>query len=177
MKINCEQFETLMQFYFNDDLKPVIKTAFEEHLFDCKDCRKKYNAFKQIIQDLRDSYARFGTNDSSVALKNREEQSINTEISAYADNELDLNENIKLKKLIINKPSARKKFENIISLRELLRNSFEKTRPEEDFSKKIVQTMSSGKKINSRRDIVYALISFVSLSCIWIVMLAFAVGN
>ena len=53
MKINCEQFETLMQFYFNDDLKPIIKTAFEEHLFDCKDCRKKYNAFKQIIQDLR----------------------------------------------------------------------------------------------------------------------------
>ena len=103
--------------------------------------------------------------------------SINTEISAYADNELDLNENIKLKKLIINKPSARKKFENIISLRELLRNSFEKTRPEEDFSKKIVQTMSSGKKNNSKRDIVYALISFVSLSCIWIVMLVFAIGN
>ena len=57
------------------------------------------------------------------------------------------------------------------SLKELLKNSFEKTKPEEDFSNKILRKIYN-KNIQTRsKDILYALISFIILSIIWGIML------
>lgn len=177
MKITCDQFETLMHFYMDNDLKPSIKEAFEEHLETCPACRQKYEAFKNIIMDLRESYKKFSSGDTQVKLKNKEEHTLNTSISAYIDNELDIQENIKLKKIIISKPDVRQKLENIISLKELLKNSFEKTRPEEDFSRKILKTMYAPSRKTSNKDILFALVSFILLSCVWAVMLISAIGG
>lgn len=175
MKISCEQFETLMHFYIDNELKPAIKAAFEAHLLNCTSCREKYNAFKNIILDLRDSYKKFINYTPPLELKHSEQQTINTYISAYADNELDLKENVKLKKIIINKPAVRKKLEDIYSLKELLKASFDKTRPEEDFSRKIIKNIYHKDTKQSNKDILYALISFIVLSVIWAVMLVSAI--
>ena len=100
---------------------------------------------------------------------------INNYISAYADNELDINENLKLKKIIITKPKVRKQLENIYSLKELLKNSFEKTKPQEDFSNKIIKSVYNQRIKTKNRDIVYTLISFIILSIIWVVMLFYSI--
>ncbi len=172
MKLTCNQFEALMHFYINKELKPSLLKAFEEHLQTCKSCRDKYNTFKQVINELRNSYNVLTyKNTTSTEEGSSNISTINTHISAYADNELDINENIKLKKIIINKPQVRKKLENIYSLKELLKNSFEKTKPQEDFSNKILRKIYN-KNIQTRsKDILYALISFIILSIIWGIML------
>ena len=125
MKLTCNQFEALMHFYINKELKPSLLKAFEEHLQTCKSCRDKYNTFKQVINELRNSYNVLSyKNTTSTEEGSSNISTINTHISAYADNELDINENIKLKKIIINKPQVRKKLENIYSLKELLKNAY-----------------------------------------------------
>lgn len=175
MKISCSQFEALMHFYINNELKPNLTKAFENHLLICTECREKYNTFKKIIEDLRTSYNILSNNSTTYNGYSSEKTAINNYISAYADNELDLNENIKLKKIIISKPLVRKKLENIYSLKELLRNSFEKTKPQEDYSNKIIKSVFNKKIIPKNRDIVYSLISFIILSIIWVVMLFYSI--
>ena len=141
----------------------------------CSECREKYNTFKKIIEELRASYNILSNKSTSYSNNSSEKTAINNYISAYADNELDLNENIKLKKIIISKPQVRKKLENIYSLKELLRNSFEKTKPQEDFSNKIIKSVYNERIKPKNKDIVYTLISFIILSIIWVVMLFYSI--
>lgn len=175
MNISCSQFEALMHFYINNELKPNLTKAFENHLLICSECREKYNTFKKIIDELRASYNILSNKSTSYSNNSSEKTAINNYISAYADNELDLNENIKLKKIIISKPQVRKKLENIYSLKELLRNSFEKTKPQEDFSNKIIKSVYNERIKPKNKDIVYTLISFIILSIIWVVMLFYSI--
>ena len=176
MNISCSQFEALMHFYINDELKPNLVKAFESHMLSCSECREKYNTFKRIIEELRSSYSILS--NKNICPKNNssdKKSTINTYISAYADNELDINENLKLKKIIITKPKARKQLENIYSLKELLKNSFEKTKPQEDYSNKIINSVYNQRIKTKNRDIVYTLISFIILSIVWVVMLFYSI--
>ena len=171
MNITCEQFETLMHFYIDNDLKEELKKAFEYHMQTCKSCRQKYNTFKNIILDLRETFNQLSTYKSFYALKTAEQNALNSHISAYIDNELDLDENIKVKKMIITKPDIREKIERIYTLRHLLKDSFDKTQPKQDYSKKIVRQLYFDQKYKYNRDILYSIISFVCLSIMWIIML------
>lgn len=172
MKLTCNQFEALMHFYINNELKPSLLNAFEEHLQSCDSCYNKYETFKQVINELRNSYNVLSYRNATTSEEqNSNKTSINTHISAYADNELDINENIKLKKIIINKPQVRKKLENIYTIKELLKTSFEKTKPDEDFSNKILKKVYNKNLRTKNKDILYALISFIILSLIWGIML------
>lgn len=175
MRITCNQFEALMHFYVNNELKPELKNAFENHLLSCEKCQDKYNAFKHILSELRHSYTSL-TGKNFVSGKNdSEDVNINTLLSAYADNELELNENIKLRKYIISKPVIRKKLENIYSLKELLNTSFKNTKPEEDYSNKIIKQVYQNKTGTKNVDILYTLLGFLVLSIVFAIMLIFSV--
>ena len=174
--MTCEQFETLMHFYLDNELSSAMKSAFEKHLSECKLCREKYDTFKTIITQLRESYKKIKNSNPAVKLQNSEQQMINTSISAYIDNELDLNENVKIKKMIISKPDIRNKIEKINSLKVLLKESFRKTQPTQDYSKQLLRKIYSTNKREHNKEIVLTIVSFIVLSIIWIVMLVSAIS-
>ena len=64
-------------------------------------------------------------------------------LSAYVDNELPPEENIKIKKFTINNKKARKELENTYSIRKLMNDSFQKTKSEsrQDFSKNVMKQL------------------------------------
>ena len=64
-------------------------------------------------------------------------------LSAYVDNELPPEENIKIKKFTINNKIARKELENTYSIRKLMNDSFQKTKSEsrQDFSKNVMKQL------------------------------------
>ena len=165
-----------MHFYLNNELSTNIKLAFERHILECKSCREKYNTFKNIITDLRESYKEIKHIQSKTIHHTPKEESLNSAISAYIDNELDINENIKIKKMIISKPDIRNKIEKINALQTLLKESFNKTQPEQDYSKKILRKIYSTNNRERNKEIVLAIASFVILSIIWIVMLVSAIS-
>lgn len=177
MKMTCDQFETLMHFYLDNELSTNIKLAFESHMQTCPKCKEKYNAFKNIIFDLRDSYQKFSKYESPIQMKKTtQQQNLNNYISAYVDNELDVKENVKIKKMIITKPDIREKIEKIYNLKLLLKGSFDKSQPKEDYSKNLLKKIYSNKQQSNNKDLLLALISFVILSVIWIVMLVASIS-
>jgi len=66
-------------------------------------------------------------------------------LSAYIDNELEYNKNIKIKKLTIANPSIRKELENMYKFRKLLFASYQRTKSEmrKDYSKHILSKVSN----------------------------------
>ncbi len=176
MKLSCEQFETLMNFYLNNELNDNIKIEFEKHLQTCESCRKKYHTFKNIILGLRESYKKFTNYTPAVKASCSEKERLNTSISAYIDNELDIKENIKIKKMIISKPDIRKKIEQIYQLKVLLKDSFQKTTPKEDYSKNLIKKIYNTKNREINKNLILSIISFLILSVIWIIMLISAIS-
>ena len=64
-------------------------------------------------------------------------------LSAYIDNELDANESLRIKKIAISNPLARKDLEDMYQFKKMLHNSFEKTRSDwkNDYSKLIINKL------------------------------------
>jgi len=172
MEISCEQVESLMNFYLDGDLSDTLTASFERHLSHCKPCREKYEAFKGIITDLRESYNRFGEMSTykSSGIKSYEEN-LNSTISAYVDNELQSSENIKIKKLIITKPEVRGKIEKIYNLKKLLKGSFESSNLKQDYSKIILREITNPKSFPVSGKLVFTVLSLICLCVIWVVML------
>ncbi len=177
MKINCEQFELLMNYYLNNELSTTIKSEFEKHMLECESCQKKFYTFKRIITELRDSYNKFSNyKKTHKKTYSQEQQSLNSNISAYIDNELDLKENIKIKKMIISKPDIRKKIEQMYQLKLLLKNSFLKTQPQKDYSKNLIKKIYSTERREMNKKVIFTIFSFLLLSIIWIIMLISAIS-
>jgi len=174
MEINCFQFEMLMNFYLDNELSNKIKKAFEAHLENCKQCREKFTMFKKIINDLRNTYSEISSSSKNNSTSNRISQTkqdeINDYISAYVDNELDINENIKIKKMIINKSDIKEKVERMYSLKTLLQDNFQKSTPKQDYSKNLMKQFSKKDKPQNN-DYLLATLSFIVLCLVWIVML------
>lgn len=66
-------------------------------------------------------------------------------MSAYIDNELTDEENLRIKKIAISNPIARKDLEDIYTFKRLLHSSFDKTKNnvKEDFSKNVLSQIYS----------------------------------
>jgi len=154
MKISCSQLEGLLSFYLNNDLSENLKSAVEEHLKECSHCKMKYNLLSSIITDIKDAYRQI----ISVAEKNREAEAscskvcsetiTNNDLSAYIDNELSDEHNVRIRRKIVAKPSVRTKIERLYKLRKFLSNSFyeQKNRLKTDFSKEIVRSLNTNMK-------------------------------
>lgn len=146
MDLTCSQVEMLLSFYFDGDLKENLRDKIEEHLSVCPICKQKYETLVSLVSDMREGVAELSLKHSAKEAKSDEtppQGDYKTNMSAYIDNELNDDDNIKIKKLTINNKKARKYLEDSYALRHIINNSFEKTKSEmkQDFSKKVLQRL------------------------------------
>lgn len=135
-RLSCEQVNALMNFYLEDSLSDILSKYMKEHLDTCPECNAKYLQYKNLLNNsvnLSDDI-----NEKLPELQLYE--SFKSDLSAYVDNELDNRQNIKIKKLTISNPLARRELEDMYSYKNLLNNSFEKTKNtfKSDFSNDVI---------------------------------------
>lgn len=172
VNLTCSQVGALLSFYIDDKLNDQLKQFVNAHLEVCPTCRTKLETLRSMINGLRDVHERLkeiSTDDVEVdedGTQTAQYDAFKVNLSAYVDNELADEENIKVKKYIISNPKARKDLENLYSLKKLMYNSFDKSRNEvkDDFSKYIL------KRIDIQEE-VYGQDSFAKVVALFIFIL------
>lgn len=141
--LTCTQVSALLSYYIDDKLNDQLKQFVRAHLEVCPVCRAKYDALKDMVASLKEIKEKLA--DFSVEKvpsdKENKDRSLYLNLSAYCDNELSDEENLRVKKNIISNPDARKKLETMNNLRKVLHDSFEKTKNESkgDYAKFILK--------------------------------------
>ncbi len=143
--LNCNQVVTLLTFYIEGKLSHKLSANLEYHLSVCKECREKYIKLKKILDNFNEIKKQIASNDDidEGGYKTPQYDIFKQNLSAYVDNELSDEENIKIKKIAIANPLARKDLESIYTFRQLLQSSFEKTKNsmKQDFTDKTLATI------------------------------------
>lgn len=167
VNLTCTQVSALLSFYIDDKLSAHLKQFVEEHLEVCPACRAKLEALKTMVKSLKEVHEQLNKMESP-----QEENPINVQynafranLSAYIDNELSDEENIKVKKYIIANPKARKELENLYSLRKAMQNSFEKTKNDvkTDYSKFILKRIDIEEEIYGPDSFAKVVAIFVAI--------------
>ena len=146
MKLTCAQMDVLISFYIDGDLSKALKSQVEEHLRECANCRAKYDIIKSMISDLKNSFdmqEEYTPREVSSSCTSQQYRLFKNNLSAYIDNELDTEDNIKIKKFTINNKSARKALEDSYNIKKLLNSSFAKTKSDvkHDFSRSVLRQL------------------------------------
>ena len=150
MKLTCAQMDVLISFYIDGDLSSSLRTQVEEHMESCSTCRAKYDIIKSMLSDLKCSFeldSGENTNKKSTDYTTEATSShyrvFKNNLSAYIDNELPNDENIKIKKFAINNTKARQDLEDSFNIRKLMNDSFLKTKSEarQDFSRSVLRQL------------------------------------
>ncbi|MCM1003159.1 MAG: zf-HC2 domain-containing protein [Candidatus Gastranaerophilales bacterium] len=150
MKLTCAQMDVLISFYIDGDLSKTLKSQVEDHLRECSNCRAKYDIIKSMLSDLKNSFdmqeefaPREVFTDASTSRSSQQYRLFKNNLSAYIDNELDTEDNIKIKKFAINNKTARKALEDSYNIKKLLNNSFAKTKSDvkQDFSRSVLKQL------------------------------------
>lgn len=172
--LTCTQVSALLSFYIDDKLSDQLKQFVEAHLEICPACRAKLDALKQMVNSLKEVHEKIAVikskSEKEEEVENEEENSqyevFRTNLSAYIDNELSDEENIKVKKYVISNAKARKDLENLYNLKKVLHASFDKAKNDvkEDYSKYIL------KRIDIQEEI-YGPDSFAKVVALFIVIL------
>ena len=149
MEITCAQMDVLISFYIEGDLSKALKEKVEEHLKNCPACRAKFEIISSLLKDLRESIE----NEQEEVVQtgaNSQYRLFQNNLSAYVDNELPAEENIKIKKFTINNKRARKELENTYNIRKLMNDSFKKTKSESrhDFSRNVMKQLDMTNEAN-----------------------------
>lgn len=157
---NCQQVLTLLEYYINGKLSPILTNAIEFHLNICTECRKKYFEMKNYYTDNKIEHPKIYTN-----LNNKQIEDFIQNLSAYIDNELDDCDNIKIRKLSIVNTEARQKLEDILYFRQLLQNSFDKTKNnlKKDYSADTINYISDSNSEKINFDYILLIITTISL--------------
>ncbi|MCI1273942.1 MAG: zf-HC2 domain-containing protein [Clostridiaceae bacterium] len=165
-KLTCEQVLALMSFYVEDKLSSQLSKQVKEHLENCEDCRESFKNFQQMLGRYLNIEKVNETETEISRFDTKQYKNFRQNLSAYMDNELDLNENLKIKKIAISNPLARQDLENMYSFKKLLNDSFNKTKSEmkSDFSKSVVYKLKN--KYN-----ILKIDAFFKLSAAFLVML------
>lgn len=147
MELTCSQTEMLLSFYFDGELKENLRKKVEEHLKICPICNAKYETLVKLFTGMREEISELTqkvVNDNS----NNTTESYEANLSAYIDNELDDENNIKVKKLTIHNKNARKYLEDSYALKNIINNSYEKAKNEmkQDYSKNVLKALDLDEK-------------------------------
>ena len=146
MEITCAQMDVLISFYIEGDLSNALKTKVEEHLQTCSACRSKYQIIKDMLDDLKSEF-----DEEYLCPATKSQYHIfQNNLSAYVDNELPAEENIKIKKYTINNKKARKELEDTYNIRRLMSESFSKSKSEakNDFTRNVIKQLSPQDEYN-----------------------------
>ncbi len=147
MKLTCSQMDVLISFYIDGDLSNNLKKQVEEHIKNCATCKAKFEIINSMLNDMREA---FEIEEKIVSSKNSTEKATSVQfrvfknnLSAYIDNELSDEENLKIKKFTINNKKARKELEDSYNIRKIMNDSFKKTKEDakKDFSKSILRQL------------------------------------
>ena len=146
MKLTCTQMDVLISFYIDGDLSKALKNQVEEHLRECPNCRAKYDIIKSMLADLKNSFdmqEEYAPSEVSSSCTSQQYRLFKNNLSAYIDNELDNEDNIKIKKFTINNKSARKALEDSYNIKKLMNDSFRKTKSDarHDFSRSVLKQL------------------------------------
>lgn len=168
VNLTCNQVSALLSFYLNDKLNDQLKQFVQEHLDNCPACRAKLAALSDMVKSLKEVHEKLKVTQPAIS---REEISpqyseFKSNLSAYVDNELSDEDNIKVKKYVISNPNARQDLESMMDLRRLLHASFDKTKQEMkvDFSKFVLRNIDIHEEL-------YAPDSFAKVVAFFIIML------
>ncbi len=169
MELTCNQVELLLSFYYDGELKENLKNKVEEHLKNCPVCRAKYETLTKIFTGMRESVAEISRKETfAAAAPDREvkQSDYRMDMSAYIDNELDNNENIKIKKLTINNKKARKYLEDSYALKHIITSAFEKSKNDMryDFAKNVLSTLDINNQDYTINPIIKGLTIVASVS-------------
>ncbi|MCM1009396.1 MAG: zf-HC2 domain-containing protein [Fusobacterium sp.] len=142
-KITCKQVEAILPFYLKGRVNPALTEIIEEHLANCKHCKELYlKAFDECSNfAFIEAETQEEADDERFATK--EYADFKRKLSAYLDSELEDNENIRIKKMTISNPLARKDLEDMYQFKRLLHSSFARTKEncKHDFSKIILKKL------------------------------------
>lgn len=169
INLTCTQVGALLSFYIDDKLSSQLKQFVEAHLATCPSCRAKLDALNNMVRSLKEVHEKLASmqSDSQDDSTTSQYNNFKANLSAYVDNELNNEENIKIKKYVISNAKARQDLENMYNLKKVLGNSFEKVKNEmkDDYSKFIL------KRIDIQEE-VYGPDSFAKVVALFIVILA-----
>lgn len=160
-ELTCNQVAALINFYIDGKLNSRLREYVDLHLAKCPACRKKIQELRKILSNFKQLHqSSNGGNEEPLKA-----EFINN-LSAYVDNELSTNENIKIKKMTISNPNARKELESMYNFRKMALSAYEKTKNDSkyDYSKDILS------KIQDPQD--YTTTYFYKLAAIFVVIVA-----
>lgn len=164
-ELTCNQVIALMSFYAEDKLNSKLKQYVEEHLKKCSRCREVYLQSKKIAGHIISLMPQNDTTQFSA----KPPEYYN--LSAYVDNELNEIDSVKIRKIAISNPLARKNLEDMFTFKRLLHDSFERTRNEwkNDYSKIIINKLHKFEYSNTI-DPFYKLIGAFAILIILVIL-------
>ncbi|MBP7212282.1 zf-HC2 domain-containing protein [bacterium] len=141
-KLTCSQVSALLSDYIEDKLSDNLKQFISVHLESCPTCRAKYDALKDMMGSLKEIKNRLSeiSAENYYSKQDKKDWDMTLNLSAYVDNELSDEENLRVKKCIISNPEVREKLERINNLRKVMNEAFEKTKNEDkiDFARQVL---------------------------------------
>ena len=142
-ELSCQQVAALINFYIEDKLNPRLKEYVNLHIEKCPKCRKKIEELRKILSKYKKRKEQKINNNTTYNLP--EESKL--KLSEYIDNELNTDENIKIKKMTISNPNARKELETMYNFRNAIHSAYEKTKNDNkfDYSKAIISQIQDTK--------------------------------
>jgi len=152
-QLTCSQVNALLTYYVENRLNKQLSHDIEYHLSICPECKKKYMKLQKIMNNFSNIAERITQPEipaQDTEKKDKRYEDFRTNLSAYIDNELSDEENLRVKKFAISNPAARKDLEDIYNFKRLLHSSFEKTKNDskEDFSKSTLNQIYSMNNTN-----------------------------
>ena len=140
--LTCNQVSALINFYIEGKLNPRLREYVNNHIAKCPACRKKIEELQKILS----TYKTKNTSTQNIQQESELQPEFIGKLSAYVDNELDSNDNIKIKKMTISNPSARKELETMYKFKKVMHSAYEKTKNDTrfDYSKNIMTKMQNG---------------------------------
>lgn len=144
-KITCKQVQAILPFYLKGRVNPALTEIIEEHLATCKQCKELYLKAFDECNDFAfiDAEVEPVSEENNERFATKEYANFKKKLSAYLDSELEDSETIKIKKMTISNPLARKDLEDMYLFKRLLHSSFERTKEncKHDFSRLIVKKL------------------------------------
>ena len=166
--LTCNQVVSLLELYITGEINQKLNLYVDEHIKTCSHCKQK-------LEDLKSILYKFESVDKNISQGAKDEYSDSKflmNLSAYIDNELESDENIKIKKITVSNPKARKKLESMYKFQKLLQASYEKTKHDykTDFSKAVMS------QVIDRND-TYTTLCFQRLILLFIsIVIAIIIG-
>ncbi len=160
--LTCNQVSALINFYIEGKLNPRLREYVDNHIAKCPACKKKIEELQKILSAYKSTI--------NAPQDTQSEPELHPEfignLSAYVDNELDSNDNIKIKKMTISNPTARKELETMYKFKKVIHSAYEKTKNDTkfDYSKNIMTKIQDGNE--------YTTTYFYKLIAIFILLLS-----